>query len=183
MKSIALIALLGLTNAISLKDSDLDMARDMGIDTESYAEKQERSKEVQMAWRQVQNNQLKADTEKSIALAEEYEQKEKVLDQKYSKVFGFEPSHFTIVNNIQLQDDMDRDLKQALEQQEAQKFIAQAHKDTQASENTYKSLVASQARPLNEREEEKAMEQREQADLKFSKKNGFEPSHFIITSE
>ena len=144
------MTLLGSSNGIVLRNDDLDYARDMGIDIESYAEKQDRNKEVQDAWRQVMNNQLEADTQKSLAMAEESEQKIKAFDQQYQKVYGFEPTHFTIVNDVQLHDDVDRDLKMAQEQFEAQKFIAQAKEDTKRYQQTYKSLVSAKTQTVDE---------------------------------
>ena len=62
--------------------------------------------------------QLERDTEKSMAAAEESRQKEAEIQKQYVKQMGFEMPKFTIVNDVQIKDDIDDAKVQILAAQE-----------------------------------------------------------------
>ena len=105
--SIAIMALLGHANAISLKDNMDEGVKDMIAQTENYAEVQSRNKEIKDAWKELQDKQLKEDTKASLASVDVNEQKIKAFDNQYTKVFGFQPQRFEIVEDVQVKDEVE----------------------------------------------------------------------------
>ena len=190
--SIAVMALLGRqVSAIALRDieDDLMAARGMVDQVENYAEIQERNKEVKEAWKELELKQLQVDTKKSLASIDDFKLKELEADSKYEKVYGFKPNRFEIVNDVQLKDDLNlsaRDEVMAAQRDaDMSEAAALVQKNQKKLEETLHDIADSEskAKKIEVQSGEELEVKRAKADAAYTKKFGFEASHFIIVND
>ena len=108
---------------------------------------------------------------------------------KYEKVYGFKPSRFEIVEDVQVADEVEdsarAEVMAAQKEVEMKEAAAKMEKNQKLLEDTMRQQVESESKSKETvyKNEEEAAKARAQNDLKYSKKFGFQPNNFAIVNE